>query len=223
MSTIQDIVTAARVRLDEPTAAKFSDSSQLIPYTSKAERRLAGILNRIPKGRRFRKLHESFTVTANAETFDLTTLAKAFDWLISVSLLVGTQEVLLVNFEDGDAPYLRNSGPGSGSSISRIDLQDDNLMILPKSSTARTMYADYAWIPAAKTSAGSTIETPTKYDDDLRDYVVWMASADLGLVNNTIEEQFALREAEIEDLERSRRGISNEKVLRRDATFSRCR
>ena len=223
MSTIQTIVDAARVRLDEPTAAKFSDSSQLIPYTSKAERRLAGILNRIPKGRRFRKLHESITVTANSETFDLTTLAKAFDWLISVSMLVGNQEVLLVNYEDGEAPYLRNAGLGGGLSISRIDLQDENLVLLPKSTTARTMYVDYAWLPAAKTSAASTIETPVKYDDDLRDYVVWYASADLGLVNNTIEEQFAMREAEIEDLERSRRGISNEKVIRRDKAFARVR
>jgi hypothetical protein len=223
VSTIQTIVTAARVRLDEPVAAKFSDASQLIPYTSKAERRLAGILNRIPKGRRFRALHEEITLPANAETYDLTSLAKPFDWLIEVSVLVGTAEVLLYNFEDGDSPALKNMGLAGGSIISRIDLQDDNLVVRPKFGTARTMYVSYAWIPLAKTSASDAIETPTKYDDDLRDYVVWMASADLGLVNNTIDEQFALREAEIEDLERSRRGTSNEKVLSRGHAFSRCR
>lgn len=222
MSTIQTIVDAARVRLDETTASKWSDTTQLIPYASKAERRLAGILNRIPKARRFRKLHESATLAANAETFDLTSLAKPFDWLISVSLLVAEEEILLWTFEDGDAAALRNAGIGASLSVSRIDLQDDNLVVLPRCATARTLYIDYAWIPAAKSSGSSTIETPTKYDDDLRDYVVWYASADAGLVNNTIEDQFALRESEIEDLERSRRGTSNEKAVQRARTFGRC-
>lgn len=223
MSTIQTIVTAARTRLDEATAAKFSDATQLIPYTSKAERRLAGILNRIPKGRRFRKLHESITFAANAETFDLTTLAKPFDWLIEVTVIVGTAEELLYNFEDGDSPALRNMGLAGGSIIGRVELQDDNLVVLPKFGSARTMYVSYGWVPLAKTSASDAIETPEKYDDDLRDYVVWYASADLGLVNTTIDQQFAMREAEIEDLERSRRGTSNEKVLSRGHMFSRCR
>jgi hypothetical protein len=223
VSTVQTIVTLARVRLDEATANQWDDSAQLIPYVSRAERRLAGLLSRIPKARRFRKLHEQITLAANAETFDLTTLAKPFDWLIEVTVLVGTAEVLLYNFEDGDSPALHNMGLAGGSIISRVELQDDNLVILPKFGQARTLYVSYAWFPAAKKSASTAIETPEKYDLDLANWVVYYAQADAGLVNSTQTEQLALREAEIEDLERSRRGTSNEKVLSRGHMFTRCR
>ena len=222
MSTVQTILDQLRVRLEEADARRWTDAT-LILYISRAEQWLAGFLSRVPKARRFRVLHESATLAANATTLDLTTLAKSYDWLIEVSVLVANVETRLINFEDGDAPYLRNLSIGGGSPISRIDLQDDNLVILPSYGTARTLYLDYGWIPLAKTSGASAIETPTKYDGDLVDRALHFALADAGLSNTKYEEEYAVRLAEIEDLERSRRGISNERVMRRANAFSRCR
>lgn len=223
MSTVQTIIDGMRVRLGETTARTWTDSTQLIPYVSRAERWFASMLSRIPKSRRFRILHESITIPANTTTFDLTTLTKTYDWLIQVSVVIANIETPLFNFEDGDQPYLRNASLGGGIPISMIDLQDDNLVILPSYGASRTMYADYGWIPVAKTSAASAIETPTKYDDFLELRAIHFALADAGLSNSGFAEEYAMRLQEIEDLERSRRGVSSEKVITRARTFSRVR
>ena len=221
-STIQNVVDYARVRLGESAERRWLDT-QLVTYVSEAERALAGFLNRIKKSNRFRVVKESITLSANAESFDLTTLAKAFDWLITVSVVIANVERLLVNFEDEDAPYLRNLNLGGGCPISRINLQDDNLIVEPKFGSARTLYVAYAWIPAKKTSLSDSIETPQKYDDVLVEYVVWKAQADNQQANVKFEEQFAVRLSEIADLERSRRGTSNERVVQRARNFARVR
>ena len=64
-STVQTIVDRMRVRLEESAERKWSDSSQLIPYASQAERWLARMLSRIPKSHRFRVVHETFTNPAS--------------------------------------------------------------------------------------------------------------------------------------------------------------
>lgn len=224
MSLYSALVTQSRLRLDEAVARRWSDA-QILSYVSQSVRRLAGKISRIPKSRRFRNLHVSATIAANAETFDLQSLAatKPFDWLISVSVLVASVEVELWNFEDGETAALRNLGLGGGSIISRIDLQDDNLVILPKFQTARTFYVNYAWLPAVQTDATKTVETPNQYDLDVVNWAVWYAHADAGIVNTSIETQLATRDDEIMDLERSRRGISNEMVIQRGRWFAGCR
>ena len=222
MTTYASAETLVRYRLDETTARKWS-SAQIVNYLSNAERHLAGTLSRIPKTRRFRVIHESGTNAANTETFDLTGLAKTFDWLICVSIVVGNVEVPLWNYEDGDAPWLRNLGLGGGLPVSRIDLQDTNLVLLPKYGQARTLYFDYGWIPLAKTSTSDTLETPAVYDDAVVLRATIDALADAGIRNEALEQKYVLRVGEIEDLERSRRGISNERVIRRGREFSRCR
>lgn len=219
-TTITQMVTMVRYRLDEATARKWSDNGQIIPYVSQAERRVAGIISRIPKSRRFRVTHESITLAANATTFDLTTLAKAFDWLISVSVVVANVEIQCWTFEEGEQANLRNLILGGGLPVSRIDLQDENLVVLPSYGSARTFYVSYGWIPALKTSGN--LETPVKYDDLVRDWAAWYANADAGIVNDEQQKQLMVRESEIEDLERSRRGISNESVVQRSGFFARC-
>lgn len=224
MTTYANMTTSVRIRLDEAVARRFSDSAQLVPYISQGERRLAGILSRIPKGHRFRAIHESFTITADATTFALTSLGasvREFDWLIAVSIVVANLEVPVLTFEENEQPFLRNMILSGGSPISRVDLQDDNLVILPSFGSARTGYASYGWIPVVKTTGN--LETPVKYDDMVRDWAVWYANADAGMANREQEAQLLVREEEIVDLERSRRGISNESVVQRGHTFSRCR
>ena len=223
MSTVGDILDGMRTRLGETTARQWTDASQLIPYISRGERWFAGMLSRIPKSRRFRVLHESITLAADATTYDLTTLVKDYDWLIQVSVVIANIETPLWTFEDGDQPFLRNASLGGGLPISMIDLQDDNLAVLPSYGSARTLYLQYGWIPVEKTSIGDAIETPEKYDDFLELRAIHFALSDAGLSNSGFQEEYAVRLTEIEDLERSRRGISNERVIQRARTFSRLR
>ena len=222
-STVQTIVDRLRVRLEESTARKWSDADQLIPYTSQAERWLARMLSRIPKSHRFRVVHETFTNPANTSVYDLTGLAKRFDWLVSLSVLVGNVEVPVFTYEDGDDPHLRNLSLGGGAIIPRVDIQDDNLILLPTFGAARTMYISYGWIPSIKTSAGADLQTPQEYDEDVACRALHFALSDAGLANTKFEEQYAARLNEIEDLERSRLGIREQKVVGRSRVYSRVR
>lgn len=223
MSTVSTILSRVRTRLNETTARQWSDSDQLIPYISEAERWLARMLSRIPKSHRFRVLHESITNPANTATFDLTGLTKKFDWLISLSVVVGNREILVHQSEDGDNPWLRNASIGGGDIVPRLNIQDDNLVLLPTYGASRTLYIDYGWVPAVKTSTSATIETPTEYDGDLVARVLHFALSDVGQANTKFEEEYAVRLAEIEDLERSRLGIRRERVVLEQRSFGRCR
>ena len=224
MTTYAAMETMVRYRIDEATARRWSSAGQIVPYISQAERHLAGVISRIPDGHRFRAIHESATLASGATIFDLTTLGSSvreFDWLIAASIVIANLEVPLMTWEENEQPFLRNMILSGGSPISRVDLQDDNLVVLPSYGSARTMYFNYGWIPLVKTTGN--LETPVKYDDVVRDWAAWYANADAGIKNNDQYDQLLAREEEIADLERSRRGISNESVVQRGHHLSRCR
>lgn len=222
MSTIQSVIDRMRVRLEEDTARKWSDSTQLIPYASEAERWLARTLSHMPKSKRFR-YRQSITWTASSETFDLTTLTKRFDWLINLGVLVGSVYQKVYQFEDDDEDALWNLSLGGGAMIPRVTIADDTLVREPSFGTAQTFRIRYGYIPAIKTSASDTLETPDEYLLDVVNRAMHFANADAGISNKAIDEEYAVRLGEIEDLERARLGIRNERVVRRDRTFARCR
>ena len=222
MSTIQTIVTAMRVKLQEATASQWSDANQLIPYASQAERWLARMLSQIPGSRRFNK-RETFTLAANTEAFDLTTLSKRFASIMEVAVLVGQVYVPMERFNDEDEEGLRNYSLGGGYLRSKYTLMDDSLVFLPTYQAARTMAIRYRWIPTIKSSSSDTIETPAEYDQDLVNRALHDASGDIGQQNQSFEEKYAIRLAEIEDLERSRMGMRDERVVARTRTFGRVR
>jgi len=220
---IGTIVDRLRVRLEEPTARKWSNADQLIPYASEAERWLARMLSRLPKSRRFRVLAESLTIPADTSIVAVSGLAKRFDYLIKVDVLVGNVRIPCPRFEDADDTFLRNMSLAGGVLVPAVQTQDDNLVFLPTHGAARTAYVSYGWIPTIKTSTGTTLETPQEYDGDVVQRALHFALSDLGVTNTSFEEQYAARLAEIEDLERSRIGVSTERVVRTAHSFSRCR
>lgn len=222
MSTVQTIVDIVRIKIEEATERKWSDSTQLIPHVSKAERWLARMLSRIKKSNRFR-YRETFTWTASSETFDLTTLTKRFDWMIHLAVLVGNVYIPVFAYEDDDETVLANLSLAGGIPIPRVNLADNTLWREPTYASAQTFRIRYGYIPSIKTSAGTTIETPDEYDDDLALRAALFALADAGIKNEAYETLLAVRVAEIEDLERSRFGTNKATVLQRARLFARCR
>ena len=222
MSTVQTIVDELRVRLEESTARKWSDADQLIPYVNEAERWLARLLSHIPKSNRFR-YRQTFTIAANAETYDLTGLTKKFDWMISLAVQVSNLWVPCGVFEDDDEQPLSNLSLGGGTLVPRVSIADDTLLFEPAFQSARTARIRYGYIPTIKTSSVTTLETPDEYLLDIINRALWFAQADAGISNEGQMAQLAQRELEIEALERARLGISNERVVLRARTFNLCR
>ena len=222
MSTIQTIVDRMRVRLEEATARKWSDADQLIPYASEAERFVARDLSHMPKSKRFR-YRESVTWTASSETFDLTTLTKRFDWLISLAVSVSNLWYPINQFEDEDEQPLSNLSLGGGFVVPRISIADDTLIREPTFGSAQTFRIRYGWIPAIKSSAATTLDVPDEYLQLVVTRAMHFANADAGIANKAIDEEYAVLLGEVEDLERSRLGIRNEQVVQRARMFSRCR
>lgn len=222
MSTVQTIVDLVRIKIEETTARKWSDATQIIPHVSKAERWLARTLSRIKKSNRFR-YRETFSWTASSETFDLTTLTKRFDWMIHLAVLYGNVYLPVFAYEDDDETVLSNLSLAGGIPIPRVNLADDILWREPTYATAQTFRIRYGYIPSIKTSAGTTIETPEEYDDDVALRATLYALADAGIKNKAYEDLLSVRVAEIEDMERSRFGTNTHRVIQRARTFARVR
>lgn len=221
MSTAQTVIDRMRIRLDETTARKWSDA-QLILYINDSCQWLARMFSRIPGCKRFTK-RETFTNAASTETFDLTTLSKRFDTVLDLQVQISTVWKEVQRFDDNEEAALRNLSLGGGWIVPKYNIQDDNLILLPTFGTARTMAIRYRWMPALITAAGDTLETPDEYLTDIVTRALHFALADAGQANTKFEEEYAVRLNEIEDLERSRLGISNERVVSTSRVFSRCR
>ncbi len=205
MSTYSDLLGMLRDRLDEGTANEWTDAD-LYGYLSMAERWLAGFLGGIRGSGRFRYT-ENQTLPASTETIALSGLTKAFDRLVSIEMQVsGGGWVPLEPMVDGEDHLYRSptNVTVSGDVVPYYRLQDDSFVFLPVASSARTLKYQYLWVPAAKTSGASTVETPVKYDDLLVLRAAHFALADAGEKDTSFDEEYASRIAEVEDYECNR-------------------
>jgi len=214
VSTIADVVTRIRVRIDETTARKWADSGQLTTYASEAEQWLANLLGKIPGSGRFR-VRETFTLTASAETYTLSSFTNRVQEILEIQTQVGNRWVRCRVFTDGDTEaQLRNLSLGGGIVIPAYRLVGESIQFLPTLPVARSMAMYFRYMPTIKTSG--TLETPDQYLGDLVNRAVHFALADAGLANGKFEEEYAARLAEIEEMESQRQyGADTERVRRR--------
>lgn len=212
-TTISTVLADMRVRLDEPTADKWTDD-QLIYYIAEAEQWLANYLRTLVGSGRFR-YRESFSLPADTETYALSSLTKRFIEVISLQINWQNEYIDLLPLRDGDDGIVRgviNSVPG-GIVVPRYTIWAETFKFLPLSSSARTIFALYEWLPSIKSTSGQTLETPADYDPYLITRAAHFALADAGVVNKPFEDEHSDLIAHIERMEQGRVfGASTETV-----------
>jgi len=201
-TTIADIVSAARVRLQEATARAWEDSGQLTRYASLAEQWYAGYFAPKPGVKLFRYL-DTFTVAANATTFDLrpagtppTGLTKNFSRLVNLYLVWENGEWIPLKFLDDTQEHRARNAVIvlSGPVIPRYNMQGDSLLLVPPQAATRNYAIRYIYLPLAKTSGN--LETPPEDDDLLVLRLTHYALADARETNTAFEVEHESRIAE---------------------------
>ena len=222
MSTVQRIVDRVRVRLNETTARKWTDATQIVPYVADAEQWFEDLLGRIHGSGRYRT-RQTFSVAPNVETYPLSSFPTGYRFaeMIELSVLVGSWRVPMKTLPDGDDDArLRNLGLGGGIIIPAYRLFGEELQLLPATPATRNYAANYRYQTAIKTLATDNLDTPAEYDGDIVNRVLHFALADSGIENRKFEEEFAARLSEIEAKECGRQYGANTETTRRKTTRS---
>jgi len=197
-------------QLRDPNGVEWSDDTELYQLISNAEQWMANWLGDLRGSGRF-VVQDTITLAASTSTFAFSALTdaatKVFAGVRYMEMLSASNvRVPLYAIAEGDENLYR-----SPSTIT-VDawvppsflIRDDSFVFLPVSSQARTIYVTYQWIPIVKTSSSDTAATPTQYDDLLVHRAAFDALGRGGEREETFDEKFAARIADVETFEVSR-------------------
>lgn len=200
--------TRVLAQLRDTGQQKWTDNTELFQLISNAEQWLAQFLGNIRGSGRF-TVQETISLSASTEASNISSLTSA---ATKVFVAVRYMDMLTTSntrqpmpvIPEGDENIWRESVLAGGAVVPGYFIRNDQFIFLPTSSSARTIYCTYQWIPIVKTSSGDTAETPTQYDDMLVNRAVFDAQAREGESERKFEEKYAVRLSEIEDMECSR-------------------
>lgn len=219
MSTVSSVASTIRTRLQETTASQWSDA-QIIYQIAAAEQWLADLIGKFPGSGKYRYT-ETFTLTANAETYTLSSLTKPFAEMLEIGMQYPSGVFSpLATMEDAQEFTWRgpqNWNPG-GFVRPAYRLLDDTIQFLPKSESDRTMRITYRFLPTVKTSSGDTLETPQREDYVLITRVLHFLLGDAREKNMAFEEEHASMLAELEARWCGRQYGSNTETVKRRAS-----
>ncbi len=208
------ILADLRTEIGEDTAIEWTDA-QLYRYVSRAEQWLSRFLAELPGSGRFR-YQESLTLTGASSTIAFSALAKTLAKVYYIDMLstAGTYAPLREIPESHEAMWEEATNVGPSVTPGYI-LRNDTFVFKPVSSSDRTMRFTYSWTPAAKSSGGSTLETPAEYDDIVVARARYDALAAEGESDDAFDAKYANRLGEIESWEVARGTRGHVETVRR--------
>lgn len=173
MSTGSDLLARVRRHLQETSEKEWDDDAQLLPYINDAYFEVCAELIQIPRSGWF-KVENEFTIAAETETFDLSTLTyiasnsgTSFWRLAALWHVISGRPFPVPAAQRGSEAELRHGQPVGASTTPAIYLVRQGgtsyLTALPTANATRTFRALYWYRPAELTSVAS-LETPREYD-----------------------------------------------------------
>lgn len=181
MSSVATVLALVRVHLQElsepASTPQYQDDEQLIPYISRAHRKVANDLASIDESGFFES-ESTLSVTASAESVALPSdfgRVITVEWLTSNGVRWPIEPITQAQRSQHRMSTV--SAGGDGGPTPGYWLRGMTMMVLPVRSTAQTLYLTYVAIPAVLTS-GSSLETPTDCDGVVARYAAILAASD---------------------------------------------
>lgn len=219
-STVATVDARFKAKLRDTSGAEWSQTIR-IGLLNDAHLAFAQWLMQIPGSGRFIQQDTNLTLAANATTIPLSSLSKTFCGMRCMYMVTESGKWLPLNqFQEGDENLYRSP---SGVSVSglvppRFRLRDTAITFVPPSGTARTIVADYNWLPDAVDDVGDSFETPVEYNDFLLLWALRDALGETGELDTYFERKFQEREAAIESIECNRMTRGTTEVVKNVTT-----
>lgn len=216
---VSDALTPLRVRLQETAARQWTDA-QVISYISMADKWLVNFIGKLPGSGKF-IYTQTFTLTANSETYNLSSLTKLFAEMKEIGMQFpnGTY-AQLETMQDSQEFMWRGPNQWTPGGLVRpaYRLLDETIQFLPIAAADRAMRITYRWKAGAKTASSDALESPQDEIDVLLTRALHFALADARETNTAFEQEHAALLSEVEDRWCGRQYGSNTETVKRRAS-----